>query len=45
MRAAQKAYFRNRDGNNLERSKKLEKEVDSNLRRLDGMVGEQPTLF
>ena len=45
MREAQKAYFRTRDGNNLEKSKRLEKEVDSEIRRLEGIVGEQKTIF
>lgn len=45
MRAAQKAYFRNRDGNNLEKAKRLEKEVDNRIRELDGIVGEQTTMF
>lgn len=45
MREAQKSYFRSRDGNALEKSKRLEKEVDSEIRRLERIVGDQKTIF
>ena len=34
MRNAQKMYFRTRDRNDLQKSKKLEKQVDDEIRRV-----------
>jgi hypothetical protein len=35
MRNAQKLYFRNRDKSDLQASKKLEKQVDDEIRRVE----------
>ncbi len=35
MRNAQKMYFRTRDRNDLQKSKKLEKQVDDEIRRVE----------
>jgi hypothetical protein len=35
MRNAQKLYFRNRDKSDLQSSKKLEKQVDDEIRRVE----------
>lgn len=42
MREAQKTYFKERDGANLEKAKKYEKIVDSYIRQIDS---QQETLF
>jgi hypothetical protein len=47
MRNAQKLYFRNRDKSDLQASKKLEKQVDDEIRRVERsqVEPELPLLF
>lgn len=45
MREAQKAYFKGRSYDDLQKSKRLESEVDAITRRLEGEFGPQRTLF
>ena len=45
MRQAQKTYFKTRNGDALQASKNLEREVDQMITRLEGELGEQRTLF
>lgn len=39
MRAAQKAFFKNRQRDDLDRSRKLEREVDELIKRIDNPQG------
>ena len=45
MRHAQCEYFRCRDGRNLQRAKKLEKEVDAHIARYAIEKEKTPSLF
>ena len=45
MRDAQKTYFQKRTGDALKNAKDAEREVDSLLRVLEGIVGDQQTMF
>lgn len=42
MRAAQKEYFKTRSGIALERSKRLEKEIDNEIRRVNAILNNRP---
>ena len=44
MRAAQVRYFQNRTGDNLQKAKEAEREVDAALRELETDLGEQKRL-
>ena len=45
MREAQKTYFQKRTGDALKNAKDAEREVDSLIRMLEGLVGDQQTIF
>lgn len=46
MREAQKAYFKTRSSQQLQLSKRLEKEIDQEIERVNKIIHKQPpTLF
>ena len=45
VRQKQKAYFKTRGFDALREAQQAEKELDENLRRLEGKIGEQMEIF
>lgn len=45
LRRLQREYFSNRTPDRLELAKSAERDLDAELRRLDGLLGDQRTLW
>lgn len=45
LRRLQREYFANRTPDRLELAKSAERDLDADLRRLDGLLGDQKTLW
>lgn len=45
LRRLQREYFANRTPDRLELAKNAERDLDAELRRLDGLLGDQKTLW